>query len=634
MEITTLPRILVKNARAYPNEIAQLSKDKDEVFQPTTFAQLYNEVTAFAAGLLDLGIKRGDHVGFVSDNRKEWFVIDLSLLTLGAADVPRGCDTMAEELAYILSFGDCKTVVLENEAQMAKILPLRDKMPDLSTFILIDNEFDKGQYSSALSGIRLTSYKEIMEKGKDIVAREGTSAIEAELEKGQSDDVATIIFTSGTTGEPKGVMLTHGNILNQPLNAAPIIGFSPGEVWLTVLPVWHIFERMVQYIALDSASSLAYSKPVGPIMIADFQKVRPHWMTAVPRLWEALRNKVYQNAAANGKLKALNLFVSIASTHQHFKNMLLGRIPQFKRRCVVCDAIVAFIPFLLFTPLRGIAHALVFKKIHKLFGGRFKAGISGGAALPAAVDKFYAAAGVKILEGYGLTETAPVLGVRLYKHPVPSTVGPEFPNMKISIRDKETDKEVGPGEQGVVYTRGPQIMKGYYKRPEDTKRVIDANGWFNTGDLGRKTWKGELQLTGRAKDTVVLMGGENVEPVPIENKIRDSVYIDHAVVMGRKLLGALIVPNLENIEAYAKEKGIAYKDHEELIKSKEIGALIQSEINERVNPKNGFRVWEMISRSVPVVKPFEPGKELSGKMDYKRHYISEVYKKDIDQLFA
>ena len=636
MEITTLPRILQKGARDYPNHVAQYSKDKDEVFQPTTYTKFYSEVLSLAAGLREEGIKRGDHVGFVSDNRKEWFVIDLALLSLGAADAPRGCDSMAEELSYILSFGDCKTVVVENEAQLAKLLGVKSKMPQLSTFIIIDNDFDKGKYSSDLSGIKVLGYRDIMEKGEAIIAKDGTQSIEAELEKGTSDEVATVIFTSGTTGEPKGVMLTHKNILNQPKHAAAVIGFSPGETWLTVLPVWHSFERMVQYIALNAGCALAYSKPVGPIMLADFQKIRPQWMTAVPRLWEALRAGVYRNAAAGGKTKILNFFVSVSSTHEKMKNMLLGRMPQFKKRCRFCDILVSIIPLLLLSPLRGLGKALVFKKIHAMLGGRFIAGISGGAALPEAVDKFFGAAGVKLLEGYGLTETAPVLAVRPFKHPVPETVGPAFINLEVVIRDIDTGKEVPPGEKGVIYARGPQIMKGYYKRPEDTAKVIDSEGWFNTGDIGVKTWNGEIKLTGRAKDTIVLMGGENIEPVPIENKIRDSIYIDHAVVLGQdqKYLAALVVPNFENIEAYAKENSLSYMDTETLVKLPEIRELIHTEITERVNRKTGFRGFEMIFRSIPVSKPFEPGKELSGKMDYKRHYITDVFKKEIAELFA
>ncbi|MCL2800407.1 MAG: AMP-binding protein [Treponema sp.] len=635
MEITTLPRIVQKNVRDYPNHVAQYSKDKEEVFHPTTFAEMYNEILCYAAGLKEEGIKRGDHVGFISDNRKEWLITSFGLHCLGAADVPRGCDSMAEELAYILSFADCKTAVLENEAQLEKLLPLKSKMPLITTFIIIDNDFDKGKYSSALSGIRVLGYNEVMEKGKGIIAKDGARFIEAEIDLGKADDLATIIFTSGTTGEPKGVMLTHKNIANQAICAPSVLGNKPGDIWLAVLPVWHSFERAVQYITLYGVGALAYSKPIGKIMLADLQKVRPTYIAAVPRIWEALRAGVYRNAAASGKAGALGLFVKIAATHQRMKNLILGRIPQFKRRIVFIDAILAFLPFILLTPLRGLGNALVFKKIKAMLGGRLRAGISGGAALPQAVDAFYGAAGIVIMEGYGLTETAPVLAVRLFKHPVPETIGPQFPNMQVEIRDPDTGKEVKPGQKGVLFAKGVQVMQGYYKKPDETKKVIDDNGWFNTGDIGLRTFRGEIKLTGRAKDTIVLLGGENVEPTPIEDKIRDSIYIDHALVLGQdqKYLAALVLPNQENIETYAKENNITSMDFESLVKTPEIRELIQTEITERVNRKTGFRGFEMIFRSALISKPFEVGKELSGKQDYKRHYITDLYKKEIAELF-
>jgi len=644
MEISTLPRIIQRNIREFPDFTAQYSKDEAGVFQATSYAELYREMLACAAGLREAGIVRGDHVGFISDNRKEWLIVDLGLLSLGAADVPRGCDSMAEELAYILSFGDCKSAVLENEGQLAKILPLRAKFPLLTMFIIIDNDFDKGPYSAQLAGIRVLGYRDIMKRGKTLTAEGsgGTESIEAEIEHGKANDLATIIFTSGTTGEPKGVMLSHKNFLHESGLAPVAIDNKPGDIWLTVLPVWHSFERMIQYIALHSVNALAYSKPVGKIMLADCQKIKPVWITSVPRIWEALRAGIVRNATSGGGViggarKALfSFFLAAAGVHETMKNMLLGRIPQIKRRIVVLDMVISVIPYLLLSPLRFLGNALVFNKIKAMMGKGLHAGISGGGALPETVDSFFAAAGILILEGYGLTEAAPILAVRRFHHPVPQTIGPAYPDMEVEIRDPETGREMLPGQQGVLYARGDQIMLGYYKKPEETKKVIDSEGWLNSGDIGLKTWKGEIKLTGRAKDTIVLLGGENIEPVPIENKIRDSEYIEHAVVLGQdqKYLAALVVPDFERIEAYAKENAISYMDIESLTKLPEIQELIQSEITERINRKTGFRGFEMIFRSAILPKPFQPGVELSGKQDYKRHVINEMYKKESAELFS
>ena len=644
MEVTTLPRIIQKNIQNYPNYVAQYSKDAAGVFQPTTYTELYREFLALAAGLREAGIKRADHVGFISDNRKEWLVISFALHSLGAVDVPRGCDTMAPELAYIISFGDCRTVVLENEAQLQKLLSERAKMPNVEMLIIIDNDFDKGKYQNELKDIKVFGYQNIMARGKILTADCTASGIdcvkeiEAEIEKGKIDDLATIIFTSGTTGEPKGVMLSHKSILHEARVAPIALNNKPGQIWLTVLPVWHSFERAVQYISLYVGGALAYSKPIGKIMLADCQSIKPDWMTSVPRIWEALRAGVCRNVAAGGGLKKamFNFFLKVSSFHEKMKNMILGRKAQIKKSYLFIDRLIAVVPFLLLSPLRVLGSVLVFKKISNMLGGRLVAAISGGASLPEAVDSFFAAAGVMVLEGYGLTEAAPVLAVRHAKNPVPGTIGPIYPGMEIEIRDPETGKEVPRGQKGVLYARGDQIMQGYYKKPDETKKIIDSDGWLNTGDIGLLTMNGEIKLTGRAKDTIVLLGGENIEPVPIENKIRGSEYIDHAVVVGQdqKFLAALVVPNIERIEAYAKENTIPYMDKDQLTKLPEIKDLIQAEISGQVNQKNGFRGFEMVFRSAILSKSFEPGVELSGKQDYKRHVITKMYKKEIDDLFA
>jgi long-chain acyl-CoA synthetase len=351
-----------------------------------------------------------------------------------------------------------------------------------------------------------------------------------------------------------------------------------------------------------------------------------------------VRAGIYRNVASGSKVKKglFNFFVSVGTAHQFFKDMLLGRMPHFRRRIVLFDMLVSVIPFLLLSPLRVLGNLLVFRKIQGRLGGKLRAGISGGAALPEAVDKFFAAAGIVVLEGYGITEAAPVLAVRNRHKPVRGTIGPTWVNMEMIIRDVETGKELPPGKKGLVCARGPQIMKGYYKKPEETKKVIDSEGWLDTGDIGMRTWKGEFKITGRAKDTIVLLGGENLEPAPIEDKIRDSEYIDHVIVLGQdqKYLAALVVPNPERLEAYAKEHSLPYMDFENLTKLPEIRKLIQSEIVMQVNKKTGFRGFEMIYRSILVSKPFEQGVELSGKQDYKRHVITKMYKKEIEELFA
>lgn len=637
----TIPDLLKEIKETYPEYPAQYSKDSEGFFHPTTYAELYRQVAELGSGLLDLGIKKGDHVGLISDNRKEWFICDLAILSIGAADVPRGCDSTRQEIAYILGFAECATVFAENETQLEKILDSKKDIPTLKRIVVLDEAFQHAESLSdrireLIGGVEVMAFRDLMEKGRDYLAKHPVEFEEAGNPISK-DDLATLIFTSGTTGEPKGVMLTHEAFMNQVRGVPKLIHVGPGDIWLAVLPVWHSFERIMQYVALGTASALAYSKPIGKIMLEDFQKIRPTWMASVPRIWSSVKAGVYRNVTAEGGIKkALFLFfVGVAGFHASLNYMVRGLLPRFKRRSRILDFTAAIIPYLLVYPLRALGSVLVFKKIKEKLGGRFVAGISGGGALPSDVDKFFAAAGILLLEGYGLTETAPVLGVRAQDHPVPGTVGPVFPGMEIKIVD-EQGKTLPPGTKGLVMARGPQIMMGYYRKPELTDQIIDDEGWLDTGDLGMLTHDNELKIMGRAKDTIVLLGGENIEPNPIEQKLQESTYIEQSIVLGQdqKFLAALLVPNFDEIESYAKENSISYMTNEDLIESPEIIELFNHEIYELVSPKNGFKPFERIFRFKLLSKPFELGDELSQKQEIKRHVITEKYEKEIKELFS
>ena len=633
----TLPKLLKQISEEYPTTAAQYLKNADGTFTPRSYQELFTEVQKYAAGLKEIGVGRGDHVGLISENRPEWMVTSLAVLSIGAADVPRGNDSMAQELGFILGLSECGTVVVENADQLTKILTVRDEVPSLKQFIVLDPAFDADALKAKadLGGLKVTTYAEVVAAGTPALAKAPDSILQ-DIEKGDEQDIATIIFTSGTTGEPKGVMLTHKNFLYQVGCIPDRITVTPGDIWLSVLPVWHSFERVLQYVALGTASALAYSKPVGQIMLADFATVRPQWMASVPRIWEAVRAGVYRNVKSEGgiKLALFSFFVAVGKTHTKLTNLLRGLVPDFKKRSRLLDAIVAFIPWLLLLPLKLLGSVLVFSKIKAKLGGRFIAGVSGGGALPPAVDSFFGAAGILLLEGYGLTETAPVLAVRHQAGAVPNTVGTllEGTDCKIVAEDGTL---LPPGKQGVIYARGPQVMRGYYNRPEITAEVLDKDGWLNTGDLGMLTHRGELKLTGRAKDTIVLLGGENIEPLPIEQKITESEFIDTAVVVGQdqKYLGALIVPNQDAMERYADENHVPYDKWSDLCCTDASLELYQSEVNNLVNAKNGFRGFERIFRIAVTRDPFEVGKELSAKQEVKRHVVADLYKDQIAALF-
>jgi long-chain acyl-CoA synthetase len=637
----TLPKLLQEISRQYPNNAAQYQKDSGGTFRRTDFAKLYTEVDYFARGLLSLGKKRGDHIGLISENRKEWLICDLATLSIGAVDVPRGCDSTEQEITYILSFAECGTVFAENETQAEKILKNKKDIPDLHEIIILDPEFKKDdsireKLKELLQGVALYTFDEVMELGKSY-RTEHPQLVEEEIALGKPEDIATIIFTSGTTGEPKGVMLTHEAFLNQVRGTPRMLHLTPEDIWLCVLPVWHSFERVMQYVALGSASALAYSKPIGKIMLKDFETLNPTWMASVPRIWSSVRAGVYRNVNAEGGAKKaiFNFFVGIGKVHARLTYLVRGLLPEFKKRSRVLDFIAGIIPFLLLYPLRALGKVLVFKKIQAKLGTNFVAGISGGGALPAEDDLFFAAAGILLLEGYGLTETAPVLGVRKQDRPVPGTVGPVFPGMSVKIVD-EQGNTLPPGKKGLILAKGPQVMVGYYNKPDLTKEVITEEGWFHTGDLGVLSRDNELKIMGRAKDTIVLLGGENIEPSPIEQKIQESSFIEQAVVVGQdqKFLAALIVPNFEELETYAGNNNISYVHSEDLTESPEIIDLIHRVISEAVSMKTGFKQFERIFRFSILPKPFELGDELSQKQEIKRHVIAEKYKKEISRLFT
>jgi long-chain acyl-CoA synthetase len=295
---------------------------------------------------------------------------------------------------------------------------------------------------------------------------------------------------------------------------------------------------------------------------------------------------------------------------------------------------VGFFPWLLMLPGVGIIHLLIFRRIRGRLGGRFKAGMSGGGALPARVDLFFNSVGIRLQEAYGLTETAPLISIRQYRRSRRGTIGQLLAGTDAKIVDNK-GKSLPPGRSGIIYVRGGQVMKGYYKRPDATAAVLDADGWFNTGDIGMLSHDGELRITGRAKDTIVLRGGENAEPVPIENILRESPYILHCMVVGQdqKYLAALVVPRQEAVMAFAEENNIPIVDYELLLQQPEINELISAEISDRVNLKTGFKPFERIFKFVLLTKPFEPGRELSGKQELLRHKIMVLYAREIHRLF-
>ncbi|HKL59428.1 MAG TPA: AMP-binding protein [Sphaerochaeta sp.] len=635
----TMPQIFSQIVKTYPAYAVQMSKDKSGVFQSVSYSQLYGDINALAASLSHRGMKRGDNVGLISDNRSEWLLSDLAILTLGAADVPRGRDAMPYEISFILGITEASFCFVENAVQLRKVLNLKEKLPALKHFVVMDKAFTSESLANTTvaEGVEVLLIQDLLNEGKELLNKPSVAqSIEDARLKGKADDTATIIFTSGTTGEPKGVVLSHTNFAYQ-LDALPkvITALAPAQIWLSVLPVWHSFERILQYVVISQASTIAYSKPLGSILIADLALVNPHWMGSVPRIWEAVKSGVFNSMKAKSPVaKTLfKFFVFIAGTYTHNRDLLVGEVATFKKRNRFLDVLRSFLPTILLFPLYKLGNHLVYGKVQQKLGKNFIAGVSGGGSLSESVDMFFASIGIKLLDGYGLTESAPVVAVRNLNHGIKRTVSPLI-GTEVKIVD-EQGKNAAPGSKGIVMVRGPQVMKGYYKRPELTKAVLSSDGWLNTGDLGVWTHHGEFALAGRAKDTIVLSGGENLEPVPIEAKICESEFVESAVVLGqdKKYLGALVVLNRKSIEEYLTREQIPYLV-DKLATMKEVKALVEASIHEIISVKHGFKTYEHINRIIIIGKSFEVGVELSAKQELKRFEIDKLYKQEIEQLFA
>ncbi len=628
----TVPKRIKAVASKHPEISALLSKDENDDYQSITYKELYKKVQILGTGLNKLGVKRNEHVAIMSDNCKEWIITDLALLGIGAVDVPRGSDSTAEEMQYIIGHADCELVFTENSTQAEKVLSRKKDLPKMKKIIVF---LPGGKIDKKLAeGIEILSFEEL-EKISSEAYEKDNKIFETELEKGTDEDLATLIYTSGTTGTPKGVMLQHKSYIFQLDNIYDYIDVDPGHVFLSVLPIWHSFERAVEYIMLDRAATIAYSKPIGAIMLPDMAKVKPHWMASVPRIWEGVRAGIIRNVNKEGGAKKVlfNFFVTVGGAWSHLYNMFKGTLPTFHRRYRALDITLSIIPMVLLTPFKLLGDVLVFSKIKVKLGGRFIAGISGGGALPPYVDSFFQAAGISLLEGYGLTETGPVLAVRKQHHPVGTTVGPLFPDVEFRVIGKDGSLK-GPGEKGTLHVKSIQNMKGYYKRQEATDEVV-KDGWLNTGDICIMTHNKEVRIIGRSKETIVLMGGENIEPVPIEDKINASEAILQNMVVGqdKKFLAALIVPNMKQLEEIAVQMGISYVQPEDLLSDPEIQEYIHNEIQAQVNTKSGFRLFECIFRFKLMEKPFEVGKELTQTLKLRRSVIDKLYAKEIESLF-
>lgn len=618
-------------AEKFGDHPAFCTRQPDGSFSAVGFSELYEHGLDLGAALIDLGVNAREHVGLLADNRLEWVVADCGILLAGAADVPRGSDVTFGEIEYILDHADVKVVFVENDAIFEKLHKCRPRLPGLTTVVVMDRR------AKLLHGS--LSLWDLVEKGRHLRAN-GCRRIEERITEVHPGDLFTLIYTSGTTGRPKGVMLTHANMVSQVRNLC--IRVTPSDRMLSILPIWHCYERVGLMIAVGNGATTYYTsvRTIGE----DLKKVKPTIMFSAPRLWESLYQRilhtVHQSSPGKRAMFRVAYFLSRRLRHSAFfiegrRIDLTGRAWWQSLFTGVVQALVYVV--LLFPYL--VMDGLVTRKLRAILGGKFRATVSGGGALPQHVDEFFNYIGVPVLEGYGMTETSPVLAVRTWKKRVIGTVGPAWKETEIRIVSLENGEilypdrnrpDGGRGLRGEVRVRGPQVMPGYYKDPELTAKVLQ-DGWLSTGDIGLITFNDCLKLVGRAKETIVLLSGENVEPVPLENKLCESRYIDQCMVIGqdRKHLAALIVTD----PAHFKLDGIDLPDRQALIGNPDVERIINREIKTQVSRATGFRPYEMIHAWRLLPKPFEIGDELTPTYKLKRHAIVEKLDHVIREIY-
>jgi long-chain acyl-CoA synthetase len=565
-------------------------------YQPISSRTVGDRVRHLALGLAELGSAPGDRVGILSENRPEWAIADYACLTASLTDVPLYPNLPAEQVAYILRDSGAVAIFVSGEDQAAKVAEVRASCPALRTVIT----FAAARHAGA---DRTLAEVEALGVGADDDARRAEYRARALAVK--PDDVATLIYTSGTTGAPKGVMLTHDNLYSNVMASTLAIPFEGKDVGLSFLPLSHIFERMAgHYLMFHVGCSIAYAESIDTVP-ADLQTVRPTLVLSVPRLYEKMFARVLDSALSGGAVKKRIFFWARGVAERWADVKLAGGTPHG----------------LLALQYR-IAQKLVFSKLQARTGGRLRYFVSGGAPLAPEINKFFYAAGLVILEGYGLTETSPVIAVNTPAAFRIGTVGKPVAGSDVTI-----------AADGEILTRGPNVMKGYYNRPDATSEAIDADGWFHTGDIGDLR-DGFLSITDRKKDIIVTAGGKNIAPQPIENAIKTNKYVSQAVVIGdkRKFASVLVVPNWDQLEKYAGYKNLVWSDRAQLLAMPPIRAKMEKEVFGQLH---GLARFEMPKKIGLLEHDFsiERG-ELTPTLKVKRRVIDKSYKAQIDELYA
>jgi long-chain acyl-CoA synthetase len=589
--VTTLSRLFLHSCQLHQKPDRMLVK-KGDLWTKISTAEVETTVRRLALGFRAFGLGPGDRLAILSENRPEWVMSDFAALSAGAVTVPIYTSLLPDQVRYILADAAARIVVCSDLEMWRKVESVRAELPALERVILIEGDPPAGTH--ALS--------DVADMGRR-VEEEEPGRFEALVDAVRPGDLASIIYTSGTTGVPKGVMLSHTNFVSNVRSLTEFIDFCESDTGLSFLPLSHVLERTATFLLFHVGASMAYAESIEAVA-SNMVEVRPTIVVSVPRLFEKIYARVMDQVMAGSRLKRAIFVWALATGKKHLAKVIAG------------ESVPVHLAF-----KHAVAQKLVFGKITARTGGRIRYFICGGAPLSKDITEFFHAMGLRVMPGYGLTETSPVLTGSAIGKVRFGTAGVAIPGVELRI-----------AEDGEIMARGPNIMMGYYRAEAETREVL-VDGWLHTGDIGRLDEDGFLTITDRKKDIIVTSGGKNVAPQPIESLIQASPFIASAVIVGnsRKFISALIVPDFEKLESWARERGLVFEDRADLSRRPEVAAFLLDEAN-RMTP--GLASYERVKKIAVLDRDFDLDLgEVTPTLKVRRNIVEQKYADVIESLY-
>ncbi|MCA1631508.1 MAG: long-chain fatty acid--CoA ligase [Acidobacteria bacterium] len=595
-EPTTLAEVFQRAVRVHPKPDA-LNFKRDGAWQPISSHELIGRARAIAAGLYALGVRRGERAAILSESSPVWTITDAGCQLAGVVDVPVYPTQAPAQVSYILNDSGARVLFVQHRAAFDRIVEALGECPALEHVVFLDGAGMEG------AG-RVSTLDALEARGRELLSGQ-PDLVDGLARAVRPQDLATIIYTSGTTGEPKGVMLTQSNLVTNMIDSSGHLDFRESDVVLSVLPLSHVFERLAMYMYVHHGMSVHFAEAIEKIG-DNMREVRPTLMLCVPRLFEKILARIRERAAAKGQ-RAADILA-----------WATGVAKEWARYTAAHQTVPPMLEI-----KHAIADRLVYSKWREGVGGRMRLFVSGGAALPEEIAYAFLGAGLPIVQGYGLTETSPVIAAGNLEDNRVGTVGKPIRNVEVRI-----------APDGEIETRGPNVMRGYFNKPEETRAVFTPDGWFKTGDVGELDAEGNLRITDRKKELFKTSGGKYLAPQVIEQCVKRSRFVNQVVLVGngRKFPAALIVPNWTELRAYAEFKGIDARAPEELCRDERVLDLMRRQVDSQCAELSRYERVKRIAL-LPCELTVEGG-EMTPTLKVKRRVVDQKYRDVIERLYA